>query len=122
MDLYDIAIARKLSGSGGGGGSSDFSTAEVTIYAPYELAPIVIPALYDEEGYSWLGSFIYLGGIEGETYTVPLFKGQCSFVTIDGNSFEFAKYSATGGVHIVDDLDGAIYIDGDGTLTYNSSL
>ena len=32
MDLYDIAIARKLSGGGGGGGgSSDFSTAEVTI-------------------------------------------------------------------------------------------
>ena len=32
MDLYDIAIARKLAGgSGGGGGSSDFSTAEVTI-------------------------------------------------------------------------------------------
>ena len=31
MNLYDIAIARKLSGGGGGGGSSDFSTAEVTI-------------------------------------------------------------------------------------------
>ena len=30
MDLYDVAVARKLS-SGGGGGSSDFSTAEVTI-------------------------------------------------------------------------------------------
>ena len=32
MDLYDVAVARKLSsGGGGGGGSSDFSTAEVTI-------------------------------------------------------------------------------------------
>ena len=32
MDLYDIAVARKLSsGGGGGGGRSDFSTAEVTI-------------------------------------------------------------------------------------------
>lgn len=30
MNLYDIAIAKKLSG-GGGGGSSDFSTAEVTL-------------------------------------------------------------------------------------------
>lgn len=29
-DLFDIVVARKLSG-GGGGGSSDFSTAEVTI-------------------------------------------------------------------------------------------
>ena len=29
-DLFDIVVARKLSG-GGGGGSSDFSTAEVTV-------------------------------------------------------------------------------------------
>ena len=29
MDLFDVVIARKLSG-GGGGGSSDFSTASVT--------------------------------------------------------------------------------------------
>lgn len=29
-DLFDIVVARKLSG-GGGGGSSDFSTAQVTI-------------------------------------------------------------------------------------------
>lgn len=31
MDLYDIAIARKLSGGGGGGGSSDFSKAIVNV-------------------------------------------------------------------------------------------
>lgn len=32
MDLFDIAIARKLSsGGGGGGGSSEYSTAEVTL-------------------------------------------------------------------------------------------
>lgn len=32
MDLFDIAVARKLSsGGGGGGGSSDFSTATMTI-------------------------------------------------------------------------------------------
>lgn len=33
MDLYDIAIAKKLAGGsgGGGGGSSDFTIAEVTV-------------------------------------------------------------------------------------------
>lgn len=32
MDLFELAVARKLSGGGGGGGgSSDFSTATVTI-------------------------------------------------------------------------------------------
>lgn len=38
MDLYDIAVARKLSGGsgGGGGGSSDFSTAEITVTGPTE--------------------------------------------------------------------------------------
>lgn len=40
MDLYDIAIAKKLSSSGGGGGSSDFSTAEVTVICNAESASI----------------------------------------------------------------------------------
>ena len=32
MDLFDLVVARKMSGGGGGGGgSSDFSTANVTI-------------------------------------------------------------------------------------------
>lgn len=36
MDLFDIAIAKKLSGGGGGGGGgdSDFSTAQVTVVNP----------------------------------------------------------------------------------------
>ena len=34
MNLYDIAIARKLSGGGGGGGSSDFSIANVSFVLP----------------------------------------------------------------------------------------
>lgn len=31
MDLFDIAVARKLAGGGGGGGSSDFSKAIVNV-------------------------------------------------------------------------------------------
>ena len=46
MNLYDIAIARKLSGGGGGGGSSDFSIATVSFVIPegnsMEIRRIVI--------------------------------------------------------------------------------
>lgn len=49
-DLFDIAVARKLSGgSGGGGGSSDFSTAQVTITSTNAEALIYFySTVYDE--------------------------------------------------------------------------
>ena len=31
MDLFELAVAKKLAGGGGGGGSSDFSTAKLTL-------------------------------------------------------------------------------------------
>lgn len=39
MNLYDIAIAKKLSGGGGGGGDNGFSTATVTfeVYGGFTL-------------------------------------------------------------------------------------
>lgn len=66
MDLYDIAIAKKLSSSGGGGGSSDFSTAEVTINiqgTEYPLIAIVDDVIKE------------MTVTENGTYTVPLYKG-----------------------------------------------
>lgn len=37
MDLFDIALAKKLAGGGGGGGSSDFTVATVTLVDPNEV-------------------------------------------------------------------------------------
>ena len=48
MDLYDIAVARKLSGGGGGGGSSDASTATITLVDPGEMGYILLGPFYSE--------------------------------------------------------------------------
>ena len=64
MDLYDVAVARKLS-SGGGGGSSDFSTAEVTfINNTYDPVQVSIPFINGNYSYGQEtdeGSFVSSG-------------------------------------------------------------
>ena len=47
MNLYDVAIARKLSG-GGGGGSSDASTAKITLVDPNEMGCVLLGPFYSE--------------------------------------------------------------------------
>ena len=95
MDLFDIAVARKLSGGGGGGGSSDFTTCTLTITGVDPIwAPI--PSVFDpgpsfqtlvvSESQDWVLE-------AGETYQVPLYKGQLCVVAthlagvfIEGNA------------------------------------
>ena len=67
MDLYDIAVARKLSSGGGGGGSSDFYTAEVTLkLAPGQTTKSVRIACYEETDltYATAVPFDDNGGLE----------------------------------------------------------
>ena len=95
--------------SGGGGGSSDFSTAEVTITVeggthPGGAFPFLldegVPALCVEEFYHLLG--------QTQTYTVPLYKGECDVVCTN------ATVSITGDI----EKDGNnYYITGDCTIT-----
>lgn len=63
MNLYDIAIARKLSGGGGGGGSSDFDKAIITVVNNSNLDrsfSSVGTGVYEngELNYDYCGSFI----------------------------------------------------------------
>lgn len=82
MDLYDIAIARKLSGGGGGGGgSSDFSTATVTVTSQLQdwNLGMVVPAVCDDD--ETLGTCIYsdwtIGVGDNPTpFQVVLYKGE----------------------------------------------
>ena len=67
-DLFDIVTARKL--SGGGGGSNDFSTAQVTVAIAGDY--IYIPFVFDEGGEAGIVS---TGIIESGTYSVPIYKG-----------------------------------------------
>lgn len=120
MDLFDIAVARKLSGGGGGGGGSDFSTATVTM------------SCNGGSGYEWNYSGFYLEDdrlTSGTSYRslniiqghdinvyVPLFKGKAEL------PFDFFL-NAGDGLPII---SGSISMDmerfvmvvtGDGTIT-----
>ena len=77
MDLYDVAVARKLSsGGGGGGGSSDFSTALLTVTGSSEvefICPVTNGDIADTRIY------------EAGTYEVILYKGSAYFYVYEGN-------------------------------------
>lgn len=76
--------------SGGGGGSSDFSTAEVTVNANQQFE-FYAPLINDEHGY--LGAYDNINPDESETLTVGLYKGKAvtrfytsGVVSVSGNA------------------------------------
>lgn len=72
MDLYDVAVARKLSsGGGGGGGSSDFSTAEVTVVG---VAPTIYGSWLDAQSEQTIYKISSMSGV-GTVYSLVLYKG-----------------------------------------------
>ena len=76
MDLYDIAIARKLSSGGGGGGeSSDFSTATVTLNTSHGSYSCLISRITDEGDRIGVKAKI-VEIIDESSYIVPLYKGR----------------------------------------------
>ena len=103
MDLYDVAVARKLS-SGGGGGSSDFSTAEVTFtstsgmyalfgYAVEEGTPVTLTfPLFD----------INMQGMKAYFIPVSMVTGSSSAPTVSGGLIVYGN---------------DLMITGDGTFT-----
>lgn len=90
----------------GGGGSSDFSTAEVTVNANKQFE-FYVPLINDEFGY--LGAYDNINPDESETLTVGLYKGKAvtRFYT-DG------VVSVSGNAQLNDDQ---ILITGDCTIT-----
>lgn len=67
MNLYDIAIAKKLSGGGGGGGGGDFYTAEATLkLAVGSTTKTVTIACYEETNLTYVTAvpFDANGGLE----------------------------------------------------------
>lgn len=85
MDLFDIAVAKKMSG-GGGGGSSDFSTATVT-FTNSAGAQFMLSQIMPEGD----GSFPSTDGASG-TLQAILYKGKAvglilgGTVTIEGSA------------------------------------
>ena len=76
MDLYDVAVARKLSsGVGGGGGSSDFSTAEVTIVGGQGLGSEVVLPIITEMAFGDYTGIVSTELFESGIQTVVLYQG-----------------------------------------------
>ena len=130
MNLYDIAVARKLSGGGGGGESSDFSTAEVTIVnnTEYRLAysnnsAENCPYIENVEDFAGVVPYI-MTDIEGESsliVNVPLYKGMCIWDGTRGLSGHVDNQISVSG-DIVNNDGGFISITGNGTITISSGI
>ena len=112
MDLYDVAVARKLSsGGGGGGGSSDFSTAEVTFVNNATVVyDVIFPYILDDYMYSSTSSGFIAGNKE-----VVLYKGTCELEIVPQGGTTVGISSISGDI----EQDGSKFaiIHGNGTIT-----
>ena len=126
MDLFDIAVARKLSGgSGGGGGSSDFSTATVTVNNSSGSVPFgqLYGAIVDsaELGYEFgsvvSSSELELSNTSPITATAVLYRGY-AYLVIFAVLASDITLSGSATKEIFGDNDGTIItITGDCTIT-----
>lgn len=119
MDIIDIAIAKKL--AGGGGGSSDFSTAEVTFINSAEDTGYNVYISRDK-GDLYIGvtdAFVSVDSTENYTVKLPIPNGGATIISLDCIADGFntlIEPIVTGGV-IVDE-DGNLIISGDGSVTF----
>lgn len=129
MDLFDVILAKKMTGgSGGGGGSGDFSTAEVTLinseqsqYAYEVLYAENCPSVVDEQGEAYITSSPYNEGSTnvGETiaiFTVPLYKGCCYWSGMQIVPENWTVSAVTGGITYLEEYNEFV-ITGTGTIT-----
>lgn len=112
MDLFDIAVAKKLSGGGGGGGgSSDFSTAQVTVInETNQSVGMQIAYAMDVEGFASFSA--------GETSFEPSATTALEAILYKGKSYAtvgIGTISATGNAETLAEREALI--TGDCTIT-----
>lgn len=115
MDLYDIAIAKKLSSSSGGGGSSDLSTAKVTFIFSGTKPDIDYPeTIYIQPNLDVItyANVITPLGADSVTLDVVCWKNKCEVANITDDS-----YISSSGSCEYDSDDELIYVTGDCTIT-----
>ena len=102
-----------------GGGSSDFSTAEVTIvndtHNNIDIMLLPIVSEIDEGVYGLVGaSAAQLNASHSETYIVGLYQGLCAWATALYDSYASYTFTGSGSVTV---LDVVLIITGDCTIT-----
>lgn len=115
-DLFDVVVARKL--SGGGGGSSDFSTAEVTfINISDSINDTYIASVTCVEDNCIKAHEVEVSPQNTVTFTVPLYNGK-NILPISCISQSDVSYMPTTVGSIVFDLDSfGFIVTGNGTIT-----
>lgn len=106
FEKYRIKVLQGIAG-GGGGGSSDFSTAEMTIVGSTVNMNCAYITEYSGMEFISIGSSFHTG-----QYTIPLYKGM-AVAQLDSRQIGVAI--ATGNATI--DEEGVIIITGDCTIT-----
>lgn len=96
-------------GQGGGGGSSDFSTATVSVTRA-QRKTVCMPFIFDNEN-SAIMAFVMDSG----EYTAVLYKGVCVASALDLENPMFTPNVVVTGNATVEGAD--IIITGDGTIT-----
>lgn len=120
----DIITATKLNNieqgiANAGGGSSDFSTAEVTVISNVDGAELLVPRTIEafppfEPNPRIVGDAVF--GEETTTLTVVLYKGYAT-AQISSNSVSCGISAVTGDITINDPTAQDCTITGDGTIT-----
>lgn len=122
MNLYDIAIARKL--SGGGGGSSDFSTATIVLDTTNQTSKTITLMGGADLFLVWTENVIFacdmIATDEHNQITVPLMNGQCFIgrfiaLTTDQSMMSLFDVTTEGGIEYSMD-ENAYIVTGDGTI------
>lgn len=114
MDLFDVILAKKMSGGSGGGGSgsSDFSTAQVTIIADssdtIDEQIQLDNVFWSDEG---IISPVIAANVESNEYTVVLYRNQ---VLLNEYGVDVIK-STSGAIEVVE--EGQYAITGDCSIT-----
>lgn len=108
--LQGGGTARFIDEDDAGGGSSDFSTAQMTIAGNESSIGLTCAYLYEDSGEAAV--VVSSGGIFLGEYTVPLYKG-VAIAQLDYK--EIGNVVVTGNATINE--DGAIIITGDCTIT-----
>lgn len=121
VNQTDLFRGKFLEGlaNGGGGGESDFSTAEVTVIndAANEFL-LIIPNIFD----NILASELDSADIDPDTpLIVPLYKGRIE-IGYPAISFEQKNFSYLGSEGVSVNQFGKVVISGTGTLTITDSL
>lgn len=100
-----------------GGGSSDFSTAEVTITNNTENSiELTIPTVEDNSNQSFLNAYANIASNESYSCIVALYKGKTQCFALNEN---LPLPVCTGGIE--DAGHGEYFITGNGTITFGTA-